>query len=1101
MKTKVLLFFTILISVSIYSQSHFVASGDIFGNRVFIKNKGQFDGLIPLVYNNNEIKYAYINGNEKVFFSNTSVTYLLEKNKPLTEHQREEIEHGKKIVIPKVKTAIVSVSWLNANSNIEIVESEKQSFYHSFGEEKYKSDCYKKITYKNVYNNIDIEYLFTSERNDGIKYNVLLHPGANVSDIKIEYSGDVSSIKLKNDLVSIQNSVQNITELAPISYQNGKEIKSQFVLDDNIISFKFPNGYDTTAEAIIDPWVVSYTSLTTSNIGYDVDFDNAGNYFVYGGGLQDPLYGMSGECLLAKYTPAGSLLWTFNGIISTIGWTSDPMSNFVVDKITGKSYIGNTDMSSSGRVVRLMQTGLYDSFVSTPDPKLNEINDMGYDPCTSAIYSFGAGTGLPVHNVAAAILNTTSGAMPMQNFIGSLLYRRDVVSHTIDPSGNVFMVVTYITSGMPKINYLIKANSGFTANLFGVASTYTTLPEAQCRKYGGVFFGNSSNGYNALASDVNYVYYYDGLNLAAFDKTTGAKLGFIIIAGQNALEQGGIAVDECGNIYVGGHGDIKSYSFTGTTFSSNTSIPLTTTSDYVTDIKYNVGSNTLYVSGVGFGGIYSAVNSLTCTSITVNSQCVVGSTGATATVSLTTNVLSPIISYSWTNSSGTLISSTIGSSSLSNSVTGLANDTYTVMVQLPCKPIMTQTVIINCCALPAIAIVGTGTVCVGSASTYSVASVAGATSYNWLLPAGWAGSSTTNSISVSPSSSGIMTVSATSGTCTSLPAMFFITCSPSAFTLTAQPASLCFGKTSVLNTNGLTSYTWSTGETTNNIIVTPSVSTTYSVMGVSTVGTLTCVDTQTILITITPNTTVTAFGTDSICLGSKGVINALGGTTYTWAPITSVSNPYLNSTIIQPTVTTVYTVTAIQNNLCASSQTINVFVKPLPIIYAGRDTTINLDETYILSGTGNVAVGFLSQNNIPLICNFCSVIEVAPKLTTCYTLMGENKYHCIAKDEVCITVTENYDVFIPNAFTPNADKLNDLFIPVGNSISNIELLIYDRWGAQLFASSEDKVGWDGTYKGTLCEQGIYVYKVRITSMIGEKKMRVGHVTLLTAIEE
>ena len=83
--------------------------------------------------------------------------------------------------------------------------------------------------------------------------------------------------------------------------------------------------------------------------------------------------------------------------------------------------------------------------------------------------------------------------------------------------------------------------------------------------------------------------------------------------------QGGIAVDECNNIYVGGNGFIQCFKFDGTTFAPTGSIPVasTTTLQYVTDIKLKQGSNELYVSGSGFGGIYAAINSGSCSSATI----------------------------------------------------------------------------------------------------------------------------------------------------------------------------------------------------------------------------------------------------------------------------------------------------------------------------------------------------------------------------------------------------------------------------------------------------------------------------------------------------
>ena len=262
------LFFFVLFTISFYGQTDLASSSDIFGRRVFIKNMGQFDTILP---NNPIINYVYSKDDEQVFFNKQGVTYFLQKKYPLTHSQHEAIEHGKKITPKPSKKAFVNVSWENSNPNVELVVSEKQSYYQSFGDEKYKSDCYKKITYKNIYNNIDIEYLFTDERTNGIKYNVIVHPGGNVNDIKIKYSGDIKKILLKNGNLIIKTPVLNITELTPTSFQEGVKIESAFKIKDNIISFTV-NNYDLSKDLTIDPWVVNI-SFTDNNYGYDIDYD------------------------------------------------------------------------------------------------------------------------------------------------------------------------------------------------------------------------------------------------------------------------------------------------------------------------------------------------------------------------------------------------------------------------------------------------------------------------------------------------------------------------------------------------------------------------------------------------------------------------------------------------------------------------------------------------------------------------------------------------------------------------------------------------------------------------------------------------------------
>jgi gliding motility-associated-like protein len=182
--------------------------------------------------------------------------------------------------------------------------------------------------------------------------------------------------------------------------------------------------------------------------------------------------------------------------------------------------------------------------------------------------------------------------------------------------------------------------------------------------------------------------------------------------------------------------------------------------------------------------------------------------------------------------------------------------------------------------------------------------------------------------------------------------------------------------------------------------------------------------------------------------------------------------------------------------MCTAQGTLELVVHPLPQVYAGADTTVNIDEPVTLRGTGNVPVEFLPAAGTPLNCNFCNSITVNPQEKTCYTLRGTSSAGCVAYDEVCVMVTKDWNVYIPNAFTPNGDAGNDIFIPVGYGLSQIRLSIFDRWGTQIFAGDENNPGWDGKLKGKLCEQGVYVYQVEIKTMSGNTIKKVGHVTLL-----
>ena len=93
-----------------------------------------------------------------------------------------------------------------------------------------------------------------------------------------------------------------------------------------------------------------------------------------------------------------------------------------------------------------------------------------------------------------------------------------------------------------------------------------------------------------------------------------------------------------------------------------------------------------------------------------------------------------------------------------------------------------------------------------------------------------------------------------------------------------------------------------------------------------------------------------------------------------------------------------------------------------------------------------------------------------------YELVVANDY-CEAAQEIELLEYCPPSLYVPNAFSPNQDGINDVFNAKGLRIVDYELFIYDRWGLQLFKSEDLNVGWNGEYKGQVVQQDVYVYKI------------------------
>ena len=371
-------------------SKNFTSKKDVFGIRNFIENKGQFDNDLN---GNYKIEALLDNGAEKIYFTNKGLVYELTKRFPVTEEQLEAKEKGKQPKLKEPKIYHINMNWLNANSNISIEKSELQNHYFTYGEAKYNSYAYKKLTYKNVYPNIDIEYTIPENKDYGIKYNVIVRPGANVNDIKIAYTGDVNKIKQTSDgNILIKTPLDDITEHVPNTFYEDKTgVESTFSLNDGIIGFNLPKGYNQNKTLIIDPFVSAVTSLSSNNMAFDVDYDYSGNVYVYGGVV---------TYKIAKYSPTGILQWTFSGVVTTPAWSSgaggDFASNFVVNKASGKCYTGqgwNGGGINNNQVIRLDAAGNYDSFITaTGIPIFEEVWDMGFICATNEVFTLGGST-------------------------------------------------------------------------------------------------------------------------------------------------------------------------------------------------------------------------------------------------------------------------------------------------------------------------------------------------------------------------------------------------------------------------------------------------------------------------------------------------------------------------------------------------------------------------------------------------------------------------------------------------------------------------------------------------------------------------------------
>ena len=98
-----------------------------------------------------------------------------------------------------------------------------------------------------------------------------------------------------------------------------------------------------------------------------------------------------------------------------------------------------------------------------------------------------------------------------------------------------------------------------------------------------------------------------------------------------------------------------------------------------------------------------------------------------------------------------------------------------------------------------------------------------------------------------------------------------------------------------------------------------------------------------------------------------------------------------------------------------------------------------------------------------------------------------------------IEVMDEFLVFIPTAFTPNGDGMNEALFVLGDDIdrTDFRLMIFDRWGERIFETTDLSEGWDGSYKGSPAQDGVYNWRLEARSFYtGRPHKLSGHVVLV-----
>ncbi|MES2567060.1 MAG: gliding motility-associated C-terminal domain-containing protein [Bacteroidota bacterium] len=326
-----------------------------------------------------------------------------------------------------------------------------------------------------------------------------------------------------------------------------------------------------------------------------------------------------------------------------------------------------------------------------------------------------------------------------------------------------------------------------------------------------------------------------------------------------------------------------------------------------------------------------------------------------------------------------------GATAAAISVSPLSTTIYTVsgMNSFGCSNTTTVNLTVN--SNPTVtAVSSSSSICVGETATLTAT---GAASYLWDT------GSTSSTITVTPLSTNVYTVTGTNGFgCTDMQTVALTVNNNPTITAISSSTSICVGETTTLTASGADSYLWDIGATTPIISVNPVSPTTYTVTGTDANN---CSSTETISIGVNALPVVTAASsTPAICAGETATLTAGGASGYIWDTGAST-----NVISVSPVSSTIYTVTGTDGNGCINTQTLNLIVNSLPVIAASASSTT------ICAGSGSTltATGAFSYTWNPGSMTG-SIVNVNPSSSIIFTLTGESSSGCTSTQILGIVV-------------------------------------------------------------------------------------------------
>ncbi len=298
---------------------------------------------------------------------------------------------------------------------------------------------------------------------------------------------------------------------------------------------------------------------------------------------------------------------------------------------------------------------------------------------------------------------------------------------------------------------------------------------------------------------------------------------------------------------------------------------------------------------------------------------------------------------------------------------------------------------------------------------------------------------------------------------------------------TVSNSPVCEADTLNLSATGGTQYSWNGPNGFNTSVASPSLTGLtlqqagmYYVVVTSDAG---CSNRDSTWVAVNPGPRAsTAFVGRTICAGDSVQLAASGGVSYLWFPATGISDATQAEPKASPLETTVYTVIVTNQFGCTDTASSMLTVVRHPVADAGPDKQIMQGQQVQLTGSVNDAGNSYTWIPSMYIDDVHSLQPfVNPPADLSYILQVVSNAGCgISTDTVFVKVFKG--IFVPNAFSPNADGINDTWnIPALAAYPFFEIAVYNRWGQKVYNNRNALKPWDGNLNGKPLPAGAYNY--------------------------